>query len=184
MSTSHTTLKAVEKAILQFIDGTQIFNPRFFYKVYEGYGFAASKTFKNVAAGADKQILFRNPVGSGRQVDIIAIEVVGLAQLYAEIYVGNTVTAVGTTVTPLNLRPSTGISSVAQVAYDGTYTLGTLIYDMVCPGGSRNFAVGGALALGEAVMLDENVNFVLKIINASASATDFSARAVWWEDPV
>jgi hypothetical protein len=33
-------------------------------------------------------------------------------------------------------------------------------------------------------MLDENVNFVLKIINASASATDFSARAVWWEDPV
>jgi hypothetical protein len=55
---------------------------------------------------------------------------------------------------------------------------------MVCPGGSRNFAVGGALALGEAVMLDENVNFVLKIINASASATDFSARAVWWEDPV
>jgi hypothetical protein len=73
---------------------------------------------------------------------------------------------------------------VAQIAYDGTYTLGTLIYDMVCPGGSRNFAVGGALALGETVMLDENVNFVLKIINASASATDFSTRAVWWEEPI
>lgn len=107
-----------------------------------------------------------------------------MAELYAEIYVNNTITAVGTTVTPLNLRPATGIASAAQIAYDGTYTLGTLIYDMVCPGGSRQSAVGGALALGEAVMLDEGVNFVLKIINASASNTDFSARAVWWEDPI
>jgi hypothetical protein len=32
MSTSHTSFKAVEKEILQFLDGTQIFNPRFFYK--------------------------------------------------------------------------------------------------------------------------------------------------------
>jgi hypothetical protein len=63
MSTSHTSFKAVEKEILQFLDGTQIFNPRFFYKVYEGYGFAASKIFKNVNASAYKQILFRNPVG-------------------------------------------------------------------------------------------------------------------------
>ena len=182
MSISHTTLRTVEKPILQFLDGTQITNPRLFYKIYEGYGFAASKNFKSVNAGAGKQILFRNLAGSGRKVNIVSIEVVGLAQLYAEIYVGNTITSVGTTVTPLNLRPSTGISSVAQVAYDGTYTLGTLIYDMVCPGGSRNFAVGGALALGEAVMLDEDVNFVLKIINASASATDFSTRAIWWEE--
>lgn len=150
MSTSHTTFKAVEKAILQFLDGTQIFNPRFFYKVYEGYGFVASKSFKSVGSGAYKQILFRNPAGSGRQINIVLVEVVGLAELYAEIYVGNTITTVGTTVTPLNLRPSTGIASGAQIAYDGTYTLGSLIYDMVCPGGSRNFAVGGALALGEA----------------------------------
>lgn len=52
MSTSHTTLKAVEKAIPQFLDGTQIFNPRFFYKIYEGYSFVVSHRFESVASDA------------------------------------------------------------------------------------------------------------------------------------
>jgi hypothetical protein len=183
MSTSHTTFRPVEKQILQFIDGTQIFNPRFYYKVWEGYGFAASKSFSSVGAGASKEILFMNPAGSGRIANIILVEVVGGAELLAEIYVNNTITSAGTAISILNLRPAKGIASIVRLEHTGTYVLGTKIYDMVCPGGSRNFAIGGALALGESVILDMGVNFILKITNSSASSTNLSARAIWWEDP-
>jgi len=172
----------IQDEFLTFLDKALITNPRFYYKAYEGYGFAASRSFKGVSSGSSVDILFHNPSGSGRIVNVVLVDVTGLAELYVEIYVGNTITSPGTEVTPLNLRPSTGISSVGKIYYGGTYTLGSMIYDMVCPGGSKQFAIGGALSLGEAVIMDEGVNFVMRITNASASSTDFSARAVWWEE--
>ena len=173
----------IVSTLLQFLDGTMIINPRFFYKIYEGYGFASSKRFESVGAGDTVDILFQNPSVSGRNLYITLVEIVGLAQLYADIYVNNTITDLGTHIPYLNLHTGKTITPVAQVYYGGTYTLGSLIYNVVVPGGSRVRAVGGEAEIGEAIIVVPGKNFILRVTNASASATDFSARALWWEDP-
>ena len=169
---------------LQFLDGTLIVYPRFFYKIYQGYGFASSKRFEGIASGNHIDILFMNPENSGREIFITMVEITGLAQLYADIYVNNTITNIGTKINILNLRPAMNITPVAIVSYNGTYTLGTLIYNVVVPGGTRIRATGGQASIGETVVLDEGVNFIMRVTNASASDTDFSVRALWWEEPI
>jgi len=178
--TSHTS--KIPKAILQFLDGTQITNPRFFYKIYEGYGFGFSRRFTGVANGASEDVYFENPAGSGRQVFIIIVEVVTFGQCYIDIYRGNTVTVSGTPITPVNLNFVKTIGSVVNAEYGGTYTLGTLVSNTVCPGGYRVRAVGGAVELGESVILPEGFNFLVRVTNKSGATTDLSIRVVWWEE--
>jgi len=184
MSISHTTFREVVKAVLQFPDGTQIFNPRFFYKIYEGYGFSVSHRFEGVASGASVDLYFENPSGSKRQVFIVVVEIVSLAQAYIDIYRGNTVTAPGTALTPVNLNFEKNIPSVVNVEYGGTYTTGTLTLNTVCPGGSKKEAVGGNAEVGETVIIPEGFNFLVRVTNQSASATDLSIRILWWEEPL
>lgn len=181
-STSHTTFKEVEKLILQFIDGTQIVNPRFFYKIYQGYGFAVSRRFEGVAADASVDVYFENPAGSGRQVFIVVVDVVGLAQLYTDLYRANTVTAHGTSITPVNLNFEKTIASVVNVEYNGTYTTGPLVESTVVPGGTKIRAVGGAVEVGQTVVIPENFNFLIRVTNKSANPTDLSIRIIWWEE--
>lgn len=168
--------------VLQFKDRTVIVNPRFFYKIWQGYGFAVSKRFEGVAADGSVDILFLNPSNSGRDVYVALIEIFGLAQLYADIYINNTVTSNGTLIPYFNLNTKSSITPVAEIYHGGAYTLGNLIYNMVVPGGSHIRAVGGGAEIGESIIIGEGVNFILRVTNKSASSTDFSARALWWED--
>ena len=168
---------------LQFRDRTIIVNPRFFYKICEGYGFSISHRFESVGSGSSVDLYFENPSGSGRNIFIVVVEVVTLAQLWVDIYRGNSVSSSGTSLTPVNLNMGSSITSVANVEYGGTYTLGTLTLNTVCPGGSRNRAVGGAIEIGETVEIPENFNFLVRATNKSASSTDLSIRIIWWEDP-
>ena len=179
--TSHTS--KIPKAILQFIDGTQITNPRFFYKIYEGYGFEASRRFESVGAGDSIDVYFENPTGSGRQVFLISVEITSFAQAWIDIYRGNIVTASGTPITPVNLNFAKAIGSVANLEYGGTYTLGTLVLNTVCPGGSKKQAVGAMADVGETAVIPEGHNFLVRVTNKSADATDLSVRMIWWEEP-
>jgi hypothetical protein len=183
MSTSHTTFKPVEKVILQFLDGTQIFNPRFFYKIYEGYGFAVSHRFESVSSDASVNIYFENPSGSGREVFIIVVEVVSFAQAWIDVYRGVTPSG-GTPITPVNLNFAKAIGSIASVKYGVTYTGGAPVHNSVCPGGSRVQATGGAAEVGETVVVPEGFNFLVKVTNKSAAAADLSIRILWWEEPI
>jgi len=63
-------------------------------------------------------------------------------------------------------------------------TGGTLVHNSVCPGGSRVQATGGAAEVGETVVIPESFNFLVKVTNKSASATDLSIRILWWEEPL
>jgi len=172
------------KPVLQFLDGTQIMNPRFFYKIHEGYGFGASKRVESLASGSSIDFLFLNPSGSSRNAYVSLVEIVGLAQLYADIYVNNTITSNGTAIPILNLHTGSNVSPSAQVYYNGTYTLGSLIYNTVVPGGSKREAIGGLASIGESVIVVPGTNFILRVTNASASDTDLSVRVLWWEDPI
>ena len=184
-ATSHTSREyPYQKDILQFRDGTQIVNPRFFYKIYEGYGFAAGHRFTGVASDAYVEIYFENPPGSGRKIYIITVTVTALDQAWIDIYRGNTVETPGTQLTPVNLNFEKNIPSVARVEYGGVYTLGTLALDDVCPGGSKKEAVGGRAEVGEVVIIPEGYNFLTRVTNKSASATDIGIRIIWWEEPI
>jgi len=178
--TSHTS--KIPKAILQFLDGTQITNPRLFYKIYEGYGFSISKRFESVADDASVDLYLENPSGSGRQVFIIMIEVVSLGNAYIDIYRGNTVTVSGTALTPVNLNFEKALGSVVNAEYGGTYTTGPLVHNTVCPGGTKKEAVGGLAAVGESVVIPEGFNFLVRVTNKSGATTDLSIRVVWWEE--
>jgi len=168
-------------SLLLMEDGTQINLPRFYKKVSDGYGFAISKRFDTFSGGSTITFFFQNPNGSGRIGNIIQVQIVGGGELYVDVYTNNSLTTGGTTLDVMNLRPSSTIQNSLVVEYGGTYSTGSLIYNMVVPGGSKQFAVGGAVALGEAVILDPGENFVMDIINPGTDCSA-SARIVWWEE--
>ncbi len=183
MGFAHTSRKPLNRPILQFLDGTAIVNPRFFYKIFEGYGFGVSRRFEGVGSDAHVDLYFENPPGSGREVFIIIIEVVSFAQAYVDIYRGNTRSAAGTPLTPVNLNFGKDVSSVVSVEYGGSYTPGSLVSNTVCPGGSRIRATGGATEVGECMIIPPGFNFLVRVTNKSASSTDLSVRIIWWEEP-
>jgi len=174
--------RALAETLLTFLDKSLVVNPRLTYKILEGRAFSVSRRFEGVASDASVDIYFENPSGSGRTVNIVIVEVVSLAQAHVDIYRGNTVTAPGTPLTPLNLNLGSPTASVVNAEYGGAYTLGSLALNTVCPGGSRIRAVGGATEVGETVVAPEGGNFLVRATNKSASATDLSVRILWWED--
>jgi len=174
--------KALREVLLTFADKTLIVNPRFFYKIYEGKGFSISHRFEGIAADASVDVYFENPSGSEKIVYIIVIEVVSLARAWVDIYRGVTVSSPGTQITPVNLNFSSNNTSVVKVEYGGTYSGGELVHSTVCPGGSHIRAIGGATEVGESVVVPEDNNFLVKVTNKSASATDLSIRIIWWEE--
>lgn len=183
MSVSHTTLKAAEKAILQFVDGTQITNPRFFYKIYQGYGFSVGHRFESVASDAAVNLYFSNPAASGMHVFIITIDVASLAQAWMDVYRAVAPSG-GTAITPVNLNFSSANTSVVVAKYGVTYTGGTLVHSSVCPGGSKVQAVGGVAEIGETVVIPPGYDLLVKVTNKSTGATDLSIRIVWWEEAI
>jgi hypothetical protein len=176
------TVPRIPKPILQFVDGTQITDPRFFYKIYQGYGFSVSHRFESVASDASVDLYFENPSASGREVFIVAVEVVSFAQAWVDVYRGNTVVASGTSITPVNLNFEKAYGCVVSAEYGGTYTPGTQVHETVCPGGSLVRAVGSAVEIGESVVIPEGFNLLVRATNKSASATDLSIRVIWWEE--
>jgi len=183
MSTSHTSRPSkIPLDLLQFLDGAVIINPRFFYKIYQGFGFSISHRFDDVANGSSADVYFENPAGSGRDVFLMVVEVIATGQCHVDVYRANTVNVAGTPLTPVNLNFKSGVSSVANVEHGGTYTTGTLTLNTVCPGGFRVRAVGGAAEVGETAVIPPGFNFLVRVTNESGANADLSIRIIWWEE--
>ena len=168
--------------LLQFEDETLITNPRFSKKIYDGYGFSVSKRFEDVANDSSEEVYFENPDNSGRDIYLIAVEVVSFGQVFVDVYRGNSVTSGGTSLTPINLNFDSIVSSVVSVEYGGAYSLGNNVHETVCPGGTKVKAVGGATEVGELVVIPENFNFLVRVTNKSGGNTSFSIRIIWFEE--
>ena len=174
---------AIKTTILRFSDNSVAVHPRAAYKIEEGKGFSASRRFEGVAADAYVDFLFSNPPGSGKTAHIIVVDVVSLAQAHVDIYRDVSVTAPGTAVTPVNLNLGSAGESSMDVEYGGTYSLPPEpSLNTVCPGGSHIRAVGGATEVGEKAVVPEGHNILVRVTNASASATDISVKVTWWEE--
>lgn len=173
---------AIANSFLLFTDKTLMTNPRFFKKIYEGKGFSISKRFESVASDGSVDVLFSNPSNSGVSAYIVFLGIVSMAQAWIDIYRGNSVSASGTAITPVDLNFGSSNTSAINVEYNGTYTTGTLVHNTVVPGGTSIRAVGAASEVGESVIIPENRNFLVRVTNKSASATDLSVRIIWWEE--
>jgi len=172
----------IPRPILQHLDGTVVVYQRFFEKTVEGYGFYASKRFEGVAAGADVDVYMENPAGSGRDVYLVIIDIISTQAAYADFYHDSVVTATGTELSAYNLNFKSTITPVFSLEYNGTYTLGDLVHQMLIPSGRGVRAVGGATELGEAVIIPPDHNFVLRITNVSNASADTVFRMIWWEE--
>jgi len=174
----------ISKTLLQFVDGTLITNPRLFKKIYEGYAFSVSHRFESVDNDESVYLYFENPSDSGREIFLVIAEVISFGQLHVDVYRNNTVTSSGSSIEPVNLNFESTNQSIANVEYGGTYTLGNLVNNTVCPGGYRVRAIGGATEIGESVVMPEDFNLTVKATNKSGADTDLSIRLIWFEEPI
>ena len=159
-----------------------IAKPFFRKKIEEGKAFSISRRFEEVASGASVSIYFENPPYSGVNAHIQMIEVVSMAQAFVDIYRDATKTAVGTPLSPFNLNMASPRTSKINAEYGGTYENGELALNTVCPGGSGVRAVGGAVEVGENLIIPPGRNIVVVVTNASASDTNISIRFLWYEE--
>ncbi len=155
---------------------------RFIRRINEGYGFSISHRFEGVAADGSVELYFENPANSGRKVYIVVVEVVSFAQAWIDIYRNNSVSSSGTKLVPVNLNFEKNIQSIVGAEYGGTYNLGSLVHSTVVPGGSQIRAIGGAVEVGESVIIKNGYNFIVKVTNKSSAASDLSIRVIWWEE--
>jgi len=155
---------------------------RLFNLVTQGKVFVVSHRFGAVSSASSVYMYLENPSNSGKNIYLVAIEVISTGQFWVDIYVDNTVSSAGTTITPVNLNLESTNSSVAYVEYGGTYSLGTQIHQTVAPGGSGIRAIGSVVNVSEAMIMPPGKNIVIVATNQSASAEDMSIRIVWWEE--
>jgi len=172
----------IQRKILQFLDGALGVDTRFAQRIELGYAFSASHRFENVSSGDIVESWFENPPGSGREVNIIAIEVSGLGAGWVDIYRNNTKIASGTRIPALNLNMGSKITPVAIPEYGGQYTPGTLAHQTVLPGGIKINAIGSMAEVGERLKIPPGYNILVRITNKAATTTDYSIRYLWWED--
>lgn len=151
-------------------------------RVLEGKAFTAGKRFESVADGDTVYIYLGNPSGSGKTINIVTIIVGATAKVYVDVYVANSISSAGTTITPMNLNLGSSNTSIAHVEYGGTYTLGNKMIEDVIPGGKRGRAIGTVVEIGETTLLPQGTNIVIAVTNKGGTAQDISIRPVWWEE--
>lgn len=174
----------IERRIQQFIDGALSVDPRFAKRIEIGYAFSASHRFENVADGDFRDVWFENPANSGREVNIVAVEVALLGQAWIDIYRDNVKVASGTPIRVMNLNMGSMIEATALPEYGGQYTPGATIHSTVAPGGRLVRVLGSVVEAGERVKIPPGYNILIRTTNKAGVATDFSVRIIWWEDPL
>lgn len=161
------------------------------YAVENDKAFVGAKVF-NIASDGSVDVLFANPSGSGKILKVRLLSVNGGAEGQVDIYGGTygetgtediVRTAAGTAIDILNKKLGGTSTSVAVFEYGGTYTLNTTSHtENLIPGGSGNFATGGAILNGLAGEILEGYGILIRITNNTASAVNYGVRIEWWEE--
>jgi len=172
---------------VQQLNYTQLLStnvPPFYPKVKAGYAFSGSKRFESVSSDANFSVLIENPSGSGKDVVILSIAIIGLAQCYVDIYDDVSVTSYGNNMTIRNLNLESTNTNVCGAYYGGTYSISGAekVHETIVPGGSKQFAIGGLSEVGESVIVPSGHNILVVVTNKSSSASDFAVQILWSEN--
>lgn len=147
----------------------------------EGQVFVVSHRWEGVASGSSVDFIFQNPTGSGKELNLVILEIFGTDQAWIDMFADSTIDTAGTSLTPVNKYLGHSGTSVAHVEIDGSYTTGTQIHATVLSGGSGWFASGGGSELGVGGIIGEGHLLHVRLTNKSSNANDLSIRVVWWE---
>jgi len=174
----------IERKILQFLDGALTVDTRFAHRIERGYAFSASHRFESVASDETRDVWFENPDGSGREVNIVAVEVALLGQAWIDIYRDNVKIASGIPIPTMNLNLGSPNEAVALPEYGGQYQAGKLAHSTVAPGGRLVRILGSVVEVGERLKMPPGYNILIRVTNKAGTTVDFSVRLIWWEDPL
>jgi len=172
----------IQKTMLQFNDGALGIDTRFAQRIELGYSFSASRRIEGLPAENSEDTWFENPSGSGREVNIVAVEVAGLGSGWIDIYHGNIKVSAGIPIEKINLNLGSPNQAVALPEYGGSYTPGKLAHSTVLPGGIKINAIGSMAEVGERLKLPPGYNILIRLTNKAGTTTDYSIRFLWWED--
>jgi len=166
----------------RFNDKSIVTGSRFEKKIEEGYAFSSSERFASVANGSTVEMVFQNPSGSGRDVNIIAVEIIPFGRGHIDIYENSKITDEGSQAQIFNLNMGSSNSSVCKVLYNGTYSGGDLKHKTVAYGGRSVRAIGSLSEVGEKVKITEGKNIRVVFTNKAGVDIDVSMRFLWWEE--
>ncbi len=170
-------------SLLLLSDKTLVTTTRFQKRILDGDGFSISHRFESIAAGSSINVLIANPSGSGKQIYLIQVNVISLAQAWVNVYLNASYTG-GTDLTPYNLNTCSSKTSSSTLKYNVTISGSPTPYKTsVCPGGTSVRAVGDAVEVGETMILGEGCSLIFEVINKDTTqSTDFSIGIIWWEE--
>jgi len=148
-------------------------------KIEEGKAFSASNRL-TIAAGESKDILIENR--SGKNIKIVVVEITTLSNINIDIYDNVAVSSHGNEwdIRNLNLA-STYIPNVI-IEDSGSYTGGELVGKKLGYGGAPAKAIGGASEVGEAVIIPDGNNIMIRITNTESQSTTVSVVILFYED--
>jgi len=148
-------------------------------KIEEGKAFSASNRL-TIAAGESKDILIENR--SGKNIKIVVVEITTLSNINIDIYDNVAVSSHGNEwdIRNLNLA-STYIPNVI-IEDSGSYTGGELVGKKLGYGGAPAKAIGSASEVGEAVIIPDGNNIMIRITNTESQSTTVSVVILFYED--
>jgi len=147
-------------------------------KIVEGKAFSTSKRL-TIGAGESVDILIEN--NSGKDIKLVLVEVTTLSNIDINIYDNVTVQSHGSqwTVRNLNLGSSNTIDVVVEDG--GSYTGGELVAQKIGYGGAPAKAIGSAHEIGEAVIIPDKMNIMIRITNPESQQTRVSVVIIFYE---
>jgi hypothetical protein len=146
--------------------------------IHEGEGFIASHRFTGVADDASAEVMIQS--GSTKETHV-EFNISAGGVFWGDIYLDSTHNH-GTSVTPRCLNYSADSTAESIVSYSPTGGAdGTNVLDLVVPGSSGPFAVGGQFGSRVEFVLPVDTKMLIKATNKPGGAADVSIKAIWYE---
>lgn len=153
------------------------------HEVHEGEMWHAERTSVAVADGASVDLLMH--VGGAIENHTV-FEVLASGQVTVSLWESPTIGALGTEMTPYNMRRSITETSRSQIYHTPTITATgsvALVDGRLLPGGtSPTTRVGGGVRQGVEWILAPGTYYLLRVRNNSGAATTINTIVEWYEE--
>jgi len=136
--------------------------------------------FETLSANGDTaDFILQNPTSSGVVAKLSTVGVAAEGKGYLESFKNPTVTAIGTTLTPVNMRFDKSDGSQSNLAHGGTYTGGTTLGQELLAAGQKGTAPT-TTAFGNTLLYPGNaIRFLLT--NEAGGNSDYAFTFEWLE---
>ena len=148
-------------------------------EVHEGEHFTA--TYLSAAVANNASLDIHIVTGAAKVPHtIIEVDVDGKSHLF--LYETITTSGNGTGVTPYNNNRNSALTATTAVYHTPTVTgTGTLIKNILIPGGTKQAVVGSSGSTRTEWILKASTKYLLRVTNKSGSAIDISAALKFYE---